>query len=377
VNILLVNYEYPPIGAGGANACKYLAMNLQLLGNKVCVLTSAFAKNKGKSGENGVTIYRIPALRHQVMQSNTLEMSSFTISALILVGSIIKNEAIDHLIVFFSLPCGPIGLYAKLCWGIPYIISLRGGDVPGTEPSLATIHFLLAPLRRLILKNANSIVANSAGLKTISEKADPFKVDVIPNGIDTEFFSPAPDRESRRSSVFKFLFAGRFQEQKNLFFLLRAFSDSAKKTSKPIELHMVGDGPLAEKLKQKAKDLGINEIVIWHGWLDKEKLRDCYRACDCLVNPSLYEGMPNTVLEAMACGLPVIASNVAGNKDIIVNSENGILFNASDIIALADALPLVAADNSLCKRLGKVSRQNAVDFFSWNNAACQYQSLLH
>jgi glycosyltransferase involved in cell wall biosynthesis len=376
VNILLINYEYPPIGAGGANACKYLAESLHLLGHNVCVLTSAFGRNQGKTGENGVTIYRIPAFRRRPNQSNILEMLSFTASALVSIGSIIKREAIDHQIVFFSLPCGPIGFYAKLRWRIPYIISLRGGDVPGTEPSLSLIHCLLAPLRRTILGNAQAIAANSRGLKDLSEKADPFKVAVIPNGVDIDFFSPATDREARPSPVFKFLFAGRFQEQKGLFFLIRAFSEAVTKMLKPMELHMVGDGPLAEKLKQQAKELGISEKVIWHGWLDKDGLRNCYRACDCLVNPSLYEGMPNTVLEAMACGLPVIASNVAGNQDVVMNEKNGYLYPVNSCDDLVIHMSRLGMDYSGIALMQTASRKEAEQHYSWKAVTENYLILL-
>ena len=182
------------------------------------------------------------------------------------------------------------------------------------------------------------MVANSHGLKEMSERADPFPVRVIPNGVDTDFFCPGENLEKAKHRPFVFLFVGRFQMQKNLFYLIDQVAFLRRSGVGPFVLHLVGDGPQREELQNHAKHLGIEECLVWHGWLEKGCLREIYRSSDCFVNPSLYEGMPNVVLEAVACGLPVIASRVAGNDAVVRDGETGRLFDLGDPEAFRSAL---------------------------------------
>ncbi|MCA1481944.1 hypothetical protein I6F37_44210, partial [Bradyrhizobium sp. NBAIM08] len=99
------------------------------------------------------------------------------------------------------------------------VVSLRGGDVPGTERSLERVHRWLRPVRRMVLAKARAVVANSPGLAQLSMRADPIAVQVIANGVDLETFSPAG---SPRAGEFRFLFVGRLNEQKNVGMLLEA-----------------------------------------------------------------------------------------------------------------------------------------------------------
>jgi glycosyltransferase involved in cell wall biosynthesis len=222
-----------------------------------------------------------------------------------------------------------------------------------------------------VLKNSVAIVANSDGLRKMAEAADPFPVRVIHNGIDTQLFRPAPKAATGVDKALQLLFVGRFQEQKNLSFLLEALSQLPAGT---FELHMVGDGPDKEFLQELAVKLGLARLIAWHGWLPRAALRDVYQACDCLVNPSTYEGMPNAVLEAMACGLPVVASNVAGNNALVADGETGFLFETGDGPRLRDAI-VKLRDSDLRSRLGQAAAEQARQFPAWKDVARQYADL--
>jgi glycosyltransferase involved in cell wall biosynthesis len=143
-----------------------------------------------------------------------------------------------------------LGLWCKVLKKIPYVISLRGGDVPKVEKSINGLHHFLTPMRRLILKNSLAIVANSEGLKKASQQVDPFPVVVIFNGVSIDFFFP----KEPNNSIFQFLFVGRFQEQKNLFFTLDQLSQFKKDTAFAFELHIVGDGPSKNRYKNTLKN---------------------------------------------------------------------------------------------------------------------------
>src|SRR5438270_2685642 len=221
MHILLVSYEYPPVGAGAATAGAAIAKALTELGHEVVVLTGSFKGFPRCFDDHGIIIHRVPSLRRRMDRSDVKEMASFLAAGLLFAPTVIRTHRVEGAIVFFSVPCGPIGLLGRWLRGIPYIISLRGGDVPGAEPSLNFLHRFLSPLRRIVLKNSIAIVANSDGLRKMAEIADPFPVRVIPNGVDTEFFIPAHSRPARNESLLCILFVGRFQQQKNLPFLFR------------------------------------------------------------------------------------------------------------------------------------------------------------
>jgi glycosyltransferase involved in cell wall biosynthesis len=373
MRVLLINYEYPPVGAGAATATEAIAKALVNLGHRVVILTGKFKGLPESSEVDSIVVRRIPSLRRATDRAGIFEMASFLIAGLIFAPALIRKHQVEAAIVFFSLPCGPLGLLGRWKCGVPYVVSLRGGDVPGNEPSLNLLHRLLAPVRRAVLKNAVAIVANSEGLRKRAEAADPFPVRVIPNGVDSDFFVPAqPKPLKENAGVLRVLFVGRFQAQKNLTFLFR---EVARLSPGTFELHLVGDGPDKRSLERLAKQLGIASMITWHGWLTRAAVRHVYQAADCLVNPSLYEGMPNVVLEAMACGLPVVASKVPGNEELVLEGETGFLFGLGDGDRLLLAIRKLMRNHQLCHDLGSAGRRRAVSEFSWRTVTQDYLKL--
>lgn len=375
MNILLINYEYPPVGGGSATASAAIAGQLTSLGHVITVLTSQYGDLKGETEEGGVRVLRCPAIRKHPDRSGILEMFSFLTSAGLTLGSVIRQHRIEAAIVFFSFPCGPLGLWGLKRGNVPYIISLRGGDVPGNEAALAPLHRLLTPLRRHIFRKSVAVVANSPGLKEMSERADPWPVQVIPNGVDTDFFSPFVIRGESKQRPFAFLFVGRFQTAKNLFYLFDHIASLKHSGVGAFVAHLVGDGPQHNDLRKHAKQIGIEDCLVWHGWVDKACLREIYRSADCLVNPSLCEGMPNVVLEAMACGLPVIASRVPGNDAVVRHGETGWLFELGKPDAFWKALRKMMEDRVQAIKMGQRGRAWVSKDFSWRRVAQAYAGL--
>ena len=138
---------------------------------------------------------------------------------------------------------------------------------------------------------------------------------------------------------------------------------------------MVGAGPLRGELEALAKDLKINSAVSFSGWLPKSELPGVYRLADVFVLPSADEGMPNVVLEAMASGLPVIATKISGNEELVKDGENGYLVPSGDARALADKLEFLINNKNLSGELGKKSLEIAGKY-SWESVARQYLNLL-
>jgi len=340
------------------------------MGHEVNVLTSGYKDLPQRDVDDGMNVFRCPALRKKKSESNVVEMFSFVLEAFFIMPFLIMNRKIQGIIVFFGFPCGPLGLWAHALFKTPYIISLRGGDVPGTEQSMDHLHRVLKPLRRLIYKKSRAVVANSEGLKNMSQKVDPVPTIVIPNGIDTSYFKPSHKRIEKDSV--SFIYVGRFSEQKNLLFLIEQFFILKNEIKEPFTINIVGDGPMKEKLQLFADSLGLSDRITWHGWLAKNRILELLQESDCLINPSLYEGMPNAVLEALACGLPVIASNVTGNNAVVIHGENGFLFNHGDYCEIVDFLKIIVKNKDLRLNLGINARKGLINSLSWTKTAMEY-----
>jgi len=374
MRFLLINYEYPPIGAGAATATQAIANQLVELGHKVTVLTARYRDLPAMRVENGVTVRRVRCLRARADRCSVPEMASFVVSALLSLSFVILEDRPEAAIAFFTIPCGPIALVAKTFFGLPYVVSLRGGDVPGLVPEIERTHRILQPVRRASLKCALAIVANANGLRELSEKHDPFPVRVIPNGVDANFFFPA-EQPTAAADSFRIVFTGRCQAQKNIPLLLEECAALRAMSQARFELHLIGDGPLRAELVKQAERLGLADCIIWHGWSGREELRAIYQRSHCFVNPSFYEGMPNAVLEAMACGMPVVASDIPGNDAVVRHAETGLLFTLGKPGALREALLSLLQDRGTALLMGQRGRAQAEQNFSWATVAAHYAAL--
>jgi len=374
MSILMVNYEYPPVGGGASNASFFQARALHRLGQEVVVLTSGYRNKVGYAREDGVHVYRLRTLRTAPDHATMVEMASYLAAGLVAAPGIARRHRVDKAIVFFTLPCGPIGYVLKRRLNIPYVVSLRGGDVPNFIPELDPVHRLLAPIRRGVFRQATRVVAISHGLAELSRQTDPFPVWVIHNGIDLDFFRPRKEPKELHREPFPLLFVGRFHSQKNIFFLLDRVAELARSVPHRLVLHLVGDGPQRSELQDYAAKLGINRQIIWHGWLGKEQLRSLYQLAGCLVMPSLNEAFPNTILEAMACGLPVVGSQVRGINEMVKTAENGYLADLNYPAEFTLAMQQLVENPELARRLGKAARQS-VQKYSWGQVADEYLKL--
>jgi glycosyltransferase involved in cell wall biosynthesis len=307
--------------------------------------------------------------------ANPFEMSWFVAKAFWACPKIIKRHSISHSIIFFTIPNGPLGWWLQRRYRIPYLISLRGGDVPGLVPEIDDVHRLLAPLRRCCLRNAVATIANAKGLANLSEQTDPYPVQVIPNGVDPSTFTQG---EHRSTQCLEIVFVGRFHRQKNLPELLRQFARAMSSCpERKVTLHMVGQGEYEEDLKFQSSQLSIDHHIQWHDWCSKKELIAIHQRCHLMVNPSFYEGLPNAVLEGMSCGLAILVSDVPGNADL-VTPECGWSFDVNNPDTLFEALVHVLKipiEGLLI--MGEIARRRVIEHYSWGRVARQYVDAFH
>lgn len=379
--IILLNYEYPPLGGGAAGATAAMAAELARDGAATLVVTSAFTgQPRREITAEGAEIIRIPTLRRRADRSGVLEMLVFMAASLaflpFIVGRLIRQGRTPRgVVAFFGLPCGPAAWLVKLLFDIPYVVSLRGGDVPGFQyDGIGLYHRLAGPAIGFLWRRAAAVVANSDGLADLARRFAPdVTVDVIANGVDAVRFAPAAIRDagataSKGAAPLRLIVVGRLVRQKGVDVIMQAMTRMVS----PSVLTVVGDGPARGDLAAQAAALHLTDRVRFVGWLARGALPGAYRAADAMVFPSRDEGMPNVVLEAMACGLPVVGTDIPGTREAVVHGETGALAAVDDADAIAAMLDELAADPARRAAMGAAGRARAQRVYSWSAAARRY-----
>jgi glycosyltransferase involved in cell wall biosynthesis len=372
MRILIVNSEYPPIGGGAGNASANLARCLVSFGHEVLVLTSHFSGLPREEVQDGATVLRVRSLRRRLDRSGALEQLAFIAAACFRVPGLAQQFKPGATLAFFGMPSGAVAWLLKKLYGIPYVVSLRGGDVPGFRPyDFKTYHKLIGPLLRVIWHDASAVIANSNGLRLLAGAFEPrMEIPIIPNGVDLARYS-AGRRDWAPAAL---LSAGRVVHQKGLDLGLRAL---AQLKEYDWQWRIAGDGPQMEALQSLARELGLAGRVVFLGWQSREDLAQWYHRSNIFLFPSRHEGMPNAVLEAMASGLPVVATRIAGNEELVLDGLTGALVEPENVEDLREALrTLLAGGAAARERMGRASRDRVEKEYSWENAARQYSRLL-
>lgn len=211
----------------------------------------------------------------------------------------------------------------------------------------------------------------------------PAKVVQIYNGVDARRFVPLDEKKRilfpahfRASDVVLIGAVGRLAEVKNQAFLLRAFASYCERRPSARShagLVLVGDGPLRSMLETLADTLGIADRCWFAG--DRSDVDQLLPELDLFVLPSLNEGISNTVLEAMSSGLPVIATRVGGNPELVDEGATGYLVDVNDENALVERMDRLLGDRSLRRRMGQAGRRKIEADFNWDNTVGEYAAV--
>jgi glycosyltransferase involved in cell wall biosynthesis len=193
------------------------------------------------------------------------------------------------------------------------------------------------------------------------------KVEVVRSGVDLSEFGSSTKRAQIRVDLKQpidthlVLFIGRLRPVKGVEFGIRAFAAALKQHPK-MHLALAGEGELLQQLQAISVELGIADNVTFLGV--RNDLPDLLAAADSLIMPSLNEGFPRVAIEAMASGTPVIATNVGGNPEAIIDEETGILVPSKDVPALTAALVRLVTDDQLQERLGSAGKERSNQNYS-------------
>ncbi len=245
------------------------------------------------------------------------------------------------------------------------------GTVQGSDIFQVPRHPVGAWLTKKALFHCDKITALSRALreKTIGLGISPDKIHIVPNGVDTTRFVPPKDKD--RENII--LFVGSLIERKGVKYLLEAMPALFRALPR-YHLVIVGEGPQRTLLRQLAADLGIADRVAFVGQQPQEKVCAWMQQARLLVLPSLEEGMGVAIVEALACGTPVVASRVDGIQDV-VTPDVGKLTSPADSTALLEAITSILSNPSRWAEMSRNARERAVSNYDWNHIAAQFISL--
>jgi glycosyltransferase involved in cell wall biosynthesis len=361
MRVLLLNYEFPPLGGGAAPVTEHLSKALGKSGHSFDLVTMGFRGLPAEEKVGPIHVYRVPCRRKKKELSTTLEMFSFLRPAWKKANALIAKNKYDLIHCHFIIPTGVIAWRLSKKHGIPYIISTHGSDIPCYNPDrFQLMHKLLLPFWRTIVRNAKRVLTPSESLRQLVLKSwngSQDKIKAIHWGID---ISPAPKGKKENRIVF----AGRLFDRKGAGTLVDA---ALKMNLNGWEVAIVGDGPQRAELEAKSKG---NAHIKFYGWMPREKLQKLYEQSRIFAFVSTAESFGLVLAEAMAAEMAVITSNETACPEVV--GDAGIIIPAKDPEALRETLESLMSDAKKIAALGKLGRKRVLETFTWEKCAKEY-----
>ena len=298
-----------------------------------------------------------------------IQLPFFIISEIIYTVRRLMISKPDLIHAHWSLPQGLTGIICKKVLGVPCITTVHGSDVHGLQ------YPLLKALNRIVIKNSEICTANSrASAKMVSDIAGREDTQVIPMGVDTNLFSRSEKvdiiRKKYEIDGNVLLFVGRLIRVKGVYYLIKALPEVLKQHPKT-KLLIVGSGPEKRRLMQLSAELEILNKVVFIDEVLQEDLIPLYSIANILALPSIIdvtgetEGLGVVLLEAMACRVPVIGSDVGGIRDIIIDGETGLLSEQKNSDSLAEKIIQLLSDEQLRKKVIENGFKLVKDKYTW------------
>jgi len=363
MNILMFNYEYPPLGGGGGVVSALIAEELARR-HRVCVVTSAFGHLPRHEVREGVEIVRVPVLdRRDPSAASLLSLLTYPPSAWVAAARLLWRERFDVINSHFAVPSGPASLPLARLAGIPHVLSLHGGDI--YDPSKRLSPHRSRALRTAvtaILRHSTVVVAQSTNTRDNVYRYYGYRgpIELVPLGIRQPAVEPAArHRLGLPEDVFLAVTVGRLVRRKTLDVLLRAL---ARPVCEGVHLAVVGAGPELDALRSLALELGIADRVIFLGRVDESRKWQVLQASDAYVSSTMHEGFGLVYLEGMAAGLPVVTPNYGGQVDFLRDGETGFLVPPGEVDDLAAAIARLRANRALAARIGRANRERAPQY---------------
>jgi N-acetyl-alpha-D-glucosaminyl L-malate synthase BshA len=315
---------------------------------------------------DGIQIHRFPwlepkkfrAIVHFKGLKDNLRLLTYIISLFFNLIRIIRKYKIDVIHAHSAIPTGLVGVIVAKLTRLNSFITAHGMDINNFE-----VNSIYGRLISFSLNSCNVAIAVSEDLakKMREYGVGQNKIVILKNAVDNKLFKPMRNEKLRNDYGIKedevlILFVGYLDIFKGIFEIIDAFCE-LHRHNKNLKLMMVGTGPKKTELKRKISKMGLENEVILTGALLHDQVVYYYQAADLFVLPSYTEGLPLSLLEAMACGLPVVASNVGGIPGVVEDGVNGYLVPSKDKGLLIQKLAILTSEEELRSKFGKKSSE--------------------
>jgi len=374
VRLLILNNEFPPLGGGAATATQYLLKEFASdTALEVRLITSAEGNEVvNEQVAPNIAVTRLPVGKEGRHHWTRMEILRYLRGAEAESKRLLREEPYDLAHAFFTFPAGWVAWRYRQ--RLPYIISLRGSDVPGFNPRFRWEYLFGKKAVRMIWRGAGRVVANSSGLRQLALQSAPEEpIEIIPNGVDTQFFTPRSVPLTVRSFPARLIFVGRLTRRKRVDLIIRAIA-LLRDLGISLPVTIIGEGEERVRLMKLNRELGVVGLVEFAGAIPRERIVQSYQGADIFLLPSEWEGMSNALLEAMACGLAVVVTDTGGTKELI--NKNGIILPNNREESIADALQEILAEPGRLEAMKSKSREIAENF-TWATFARKYLDLYH
>lgn len=343
MKIAMVGQFPPHIGGVGVHI-HTLSKKLIENGHEVYVITYPHKNLKNIDGINviGTKSLNIPGIRGLLFKKSAKKV----------LDNLCKNEDIDIIHGHYLFPAGAAAVEIGKKYGIKTYVTAHGSDMFELYKKQS---FMRKPIKK-ILKNADKVFAVSNALKDeiLSTKVKGIndKTSIYWNSVDMGKFKEIPNKKKKDKPTI--MFVGNLIKRKNISALLNA----KKECKTDFNLVIVGNGPLYKNLKNKVKNENIDGVIFTGV---KEHLEKIIPTADLLILPSFSESFGLVLIESLACGVPVIGSNVGGIKEIIT-PDVGLLIDPNNVSSLSKAIDKILSDRELYNKFKSNARKRALDF---------------
>ncbi|MFC1848232.1 glycosyltransferase family 4 protein [Chloroflexota bacterium] len=361
MQICMIAGEFPPNCSGPGYHVYHLARRLVRRGHKVVVITrGTWQSNWRREFVEGVEVFKV---RYMPVYPFHTRLHG------IFVSRVLQRLGMDFDVLHLHSPLVP---YLRSL--PPYIATQHGTTRSDIEMQnthtlysmgLKLFRHSLIAADRKISRNASIVIAVSRSCAIELQHvygvcAD--KIVTIPNGVDTDFFVPVETLDIVRGP--SILYSGRLDARKGVEDLVPCAAHICSQRPE-VRFVIAGDGPLASKMKRMVSAANLDANFRFVGFLNHRHLLEHYQQASVFVLPSYYEGLPLSLLEAMSCGIPVVATDIDGNSEVIADGETGLLVPPGDPHRLAVAILKFLDDDGFRRQIGASARRHIAQNYDW------------
>lgn len=362
-----------PITCGIGNYIYNMSKELIRKGHKVTVITRGGLYRTQKETFEGIEIYKVPFILAYPFH---VHIHGFFLKRFL------KSTESNFDVIHIHTPLPP-----PIKSHVPILLTVHSPMLNGADAmdmidlySLATkfqAKFISYPIEKELFRNSDMVttVSDRVRMELKEYGLNPEEITIIYNGVDKTFFS----HENKKTEDKYILYTGRISYGKGLVELIECAYEVCK-IHKDLHFILAGDGPLLPELQKKVQSLKLENRIEFLGLVNRNVIRKLYQNATVFAFPSYYEGLPSSLLEAMSCKLPIVATNVAGNVELIKHNENGILVPSRDAPALSKAILNLLDEPETREKLGKNARRTIEEKFTWdiisNRILHCYESIL-